>query len=209
MIYLISGSPRAGKSTLSRLLAKKLNIGYLSTDNIRPMLWAQYAGAEKDKRFPFEKMFDANKIDAYYRKYSHAEIFKADLVETKSIWISTKSLIDYMLLCKMDYIIEGLHLLPSLIKNYKDNKNVRIIYLVKTDAEKIYQGLLKNKGSQHHDWLVDNAKSDKTLAIASQSISEYGKYFTKETKKYDLPCINTEDKFISKIKETCDYLTQN
>lgn len=206
MIYLISGSPRAGKSTLSRMLAKKLSISYLSTDNIRPMLWAQYKGREKDEKFPFEKMFSAEKIDDYYKKYSHAEIFKADLIETKTIWKSTESFINYLLLCNMDYIVEGLHLLPKLLKKYQKDKRVKILYLVKTDSDQIYTGLIKNKKSAHHDWLVHNAKHDETLAIAAKSISEYGKYFVRETDKYGFLCINTESDFHYKLQEASDCL---
>ncbi len=206
MLYLISGSPRAGKSTLSRMLAKKLNIGYLSTDNIRPMLWALYKGKEKDRLFPFEKMFDPTDIDTYYQKYSHKEIFAADLIETKSIWKSTESLIDYFLLCNMDYIVEGIHLLPKLVKKYRGDNRIKIIYLIKSDKDKILDGLKRNKDNKHHDWLAHNAKHEETLATASESIALYGQYFEKEAKKYGLECINTEDGFKSKLGLACDWL---
>ncbi len=200
MIYLISGSPRAGKSTLSRNLAKKLNIGYLSTDNIRPILWALYKGKEKNAKFPFEKMFQVDKMDEFYNKYSPAEIFKADIVEAKTIWIGASELIDYLLLCNMDYILEGVHLLPRYLKKYKDNKNVKIIYLVKCIGEEIYDGLLKNKGGKHNDWLADNIKSDEVLRTAAESLAVYGKYFVKECAMFGLECVNTEEDFVQELK---------
>jgi adenylate kinase family enzyme len=52
MIYLIGGSPSSGKSILSKQLSKKLNIPYLSTDNIRPIVLAYLKGEERAKKFP-------------------------------------------------------------------------------------------------------------------------------------------------------------
>ena len=205
MIYLISGSPRAGKSTLSRQLGEELRVPYLSIDNIRPIVTAYFKGEEAKQRFPFMHMFDAAKIDDFFRNYTDQEIFAADMTEIESVWPGTEALIDYSLLCKMDYINEGIHLLPSLMEKYKNNQDVRIMYLVKTDEEKILAGLYQNT-SQHHDWLMGNTQNEETIRLAAKSLVIYGEYYTAEAEKHGFEHVNTEDDFVGKLEYAKDYL---
>jgi 2-phosphoglycerate kinase len=204
MLYLIGGSPRGGKSILSRKLSKALTVPYVSTDNLRLVVLPYHKGKEKDKNFPFIKMFDSVAIDKFFQKYSGQEMLRADLQEAKSIWPGMKSLIDHLLVCKMDYIIEGIHLLPNFVKQYKDNKNVKIVFLTKVDEGKIYKGLLRNKNNS--DWLMDNTKNKETILLVAKSLNDYGKFFLKETEKYGFKCFNTEDKFLDQIQKASDYL---
>jgi len=204
MIYLIGGSPRGGKSILSRKLSKKLNVPYISTDNLRLVVLPYFKRNEKNKNFPFIRMYESVSTDEFFRRYSGQEMLKADLIEAKAVWPGLKSLINHLLVCKMDYIIEGIHLLPSFVKEFKDNKNIRIVFLNKTTAEKIHKGLLSNKNNS--DWLMDNAKNKETILISAKAFCEYGKYFIRETKKYRYKCFNTEENFNEKIKEGMAYL---
>lgn len=129
MIYLIGGSPRGGKSILSRELAKKFNIPYISTDNLRPVI-LPYFKKRKFEYFPFEKIFNIRNIDNYFKKYTGHEMLNADIKEAKTMWPGVKNLIKYLLKCKMDYIIEGVDLLPYFVKQFKKEKNVKIAYLI-------------------------------------------------------------------------------
>lgn len=205
MIYLIGGSPRGGKSILSRKLSKKLSIPYLSTDNIRPVVMPYFKGKEQDKKFPFEKMFDLTAIKKYFLDYTPSQVVKADLVESRSIWPGVKQLITHLLECKMDYIIEGVHLLPNLVKEFKSDRNVKILFLAKFDEEKIFNGLFKNKNNS--DWIIDNVKNKDTIRLAAKSMSAYGVYFEREAKKYRFKLINTEDNFSRRINRAVRFFT--
>ena len=204
MIYLIGGSPRGGKTILSRKLSKALDIPCLSTDYLRLVVMTYFKGDDKNEHFPFEKMFDSADIDKFFKDYSGQEMLEADIRETKTLWPGIESFIKHLSLCKTDYIIEGVHFLPSILSQFKDDKNFKIVLLAKTDDGKIFSGLLKNKNSG--DWIADNIKDDKILLSAAKSLSEYGKYFIKESKKYGFVCINTEDNFLDKIEEATNYL---
>src|SRR5680860_870458 len=190
MIYFIGGSPRSGKSILSRKLSKKLNIPYISTDNIRPIV-VPYFKKNSSEYFPFMKMFDGKNVDKFFEDNNGKQMFKADTKESKTIWPGVKSLIDYLLECKMDYIIEGVHLLPALVKTYITNPNIKIIFLTKTDERKIQKGLLSNKNN--NDWIVDNLKKEENIKKAAKTLCEYGKYFEKEAEKHGFETINTEN----------------
>ncbi|OGF36670.1 hypothetical protein A2468_02890 [Candidatus Falkowbacteria bacterium RIFOXYC2_FULL_46_15] len=163
-----------------------------------------FKGKDKGKNFPYIKMFNLAAVDKFFLRYSGQEMLKADIKEAKSIWPGTISLIDHLLACKMDYIIEGVHLLPNFVKEYKDNKNVKIVFLTKIDEKKIYQGLLRNKNNG--DWIRDNTKDNKVVTMAAKSLYVYGKFFLKETGKYGLKCFKTEDNFLDKIQKASDYL---
>ncbi|MCK5319769.1 hypothetical protein KAJ61_00080 [Candidatus Parcubacteria bacterium] len=204
MIYLIGGSPSGGKSILSRKLSKKLNIPCLSTDNIRQIILPYFKSKERDKKFPFEKMFDLAAIDKYFLKYNARQIVNADIVESRTAWPGIKQLITHLLDCKMDYIVEGVYLLPSLIKDFKSNRNVKILFLAKLDEEKIYDGFHK---SENNDNWIKNIKDEKTIRLATKSMSAYGVYFERETKKYNFKFINTEYNFSRQINTAVHFLT--
>jgi 2-phosphoglycerate kinase len=204
MIYLIGGSPRSGKSILSRKLSKKLNIPYISTDNLKFVVMPYFKGKEKLKCFPIEKMLDFAAFDKYYENYTGQEMLSANITEAKSMWPGIKSLILYLRACEMDYIIEGVHLLPNLLTRLSNDKNIKVVFLAKSNEVKILNGLLRNKNN--NDWLVDNVKNKKTISIAAKSLCDYGKYFNMESKKYGFRCINTEDNFLDKIQKASDYL---
>lgn len=131
-------------------------------------------------------------------------MLRADIQEARSIWSGLKSLLDHLLLCKMDYIIEGVHLLPSLVKQYKDNKNVKIIFLVKFNVAKIYHGLIRNKNNG--DWIASNTKNKNVILKSAKTLCNYGHYFQGDIEKYNFKCFNTEHHFFDKINRAVTYL---
>ncbi len=204
MLYLIGGSMRGGKTTLTKKLSKELDVPYISTDYLRIVVMSSFTGEEKDANFPFERMFDLSGMKIF-QDYSGKELIEADIKESEFLWRGIKSFIEHLLLVKNDYILEGVHLLPSLVAEYKVNDSFRIVQLVKTDKEKILQGLINNKGNG--DWIADNVE-DKDLDAVAGSLVEYGKYFVEQSDKYGLRYVNTEDDFENKIEEAYKCLVQ-
>jgi len=206
MIYLIGGSPRSGKTILSKKLSKKLGIQYISTDTLRLFMIASLKDGDKYKYFPFEKMFDlAGAIDIFYQNTSGKEMLSADIEEAKNIMPGILAFIEYFKNTNTNCIIEGVHLLPSLIKDINNEEGIKTIILTKNDSDKIYDGLKSNQGKG--DWVADNIKDDQILSTTAKSLAEYGKYFVTESTKYGYKCINTEDDFFDKIEEALNYLT--
>ena len=206
MIYIIGGSPRGGKSILAKKLGKKINAPYVSTDFLKLMIRPYFKGTQKDKMFPFDKIWKNLDINDYLRDYTGKQMLNIDIQESKTIWPGVKLFISHTNKCKMDYVIEGVHLLPGLVKSFQGDPNIRIIFLTKKEEEKIYHGLLKNRSGR--DWVLDNAKDKEALKLFSKALSEHGKYFQKETAKYNFKLINTEDNFPDKINQAIAYLTK-
>jgi 2-phosphoglycerate kinase len=204
MIFLIGGSPRGGKSILGRRLAKKLNIGHLSTDNIRPIVIPYFPKRDFLEKFPFENMLIRNDFEKFFKKYSGQEMLRADIKEARTIWPGVRNLIEYLLKCEMDYVIEGAHLLPSLVRKFKNNKNIKIIFLTKKDERRIYEGFIKNKN--RNDWVTDNIRDEEIIVKAAKAMADYYPYFVRETEKYHFKMINTDTNFKVKIEEGEMYL---
>lgn len=206
MIYIIGGSPRGGKTTLAQKLLEKTKIPYIQTDFLKFVLRPYFKGAEKEKMFPHDKRWKGLDLDKYFLNCKKKEMLNIDIFEGKIIWPGVKLFISKMKEAKVDYIIEGVHLLPSLVKYFKDDPDVKIVFLVKKNEEKIYQGLFKNK--RKRDWIMDKTNNHETLRKFSQALSPYGPYFEKETAKYNFKLINTEDNFPEKINQALAYLTK-
>lgn len=205
MIYLIGGSPRSGKTILARKLSQKLSIQNISTDLLRLFMIASLNPADKYKYFPFEKIFDtAGSVESFYQSTTASEMLAADITEAENLMPGILAFIDHLQKTETDYIIEGVHFLPSLIPHLKTAPNIKILILTKTDGTLIHQGLKENKGQS--DWIADNIHNDQTLANAVNSLAEYGKYFETESEKYQFHYINTEDHFLDKIEEAVKYL---
>ncbi len=204
MIYLIGGSPRSGKTILSKKLSQDLGIPYLSTDTLRLFMVACLDDEDKYSYFPFEKMFDSTAIDSFYKKYSGDSILKADVEEAKNLMPGIVAFIKYFQSSNSDYILEGVHFLPELISGLQEDEGIKTVILSKKDSDKIYEGLIENRGN--NDWIADNIQDDGTLLAAAKSLSLYGEYFETEAAKYNIAHINTEDSFFDKIEEALTYL---
>ncbi|PIY97208.1 MAG: hypothetical protein COY66_00750 [Candidatus Kerfeldbacteria bacterium CG_4_10_14_0_8_um_filter_42_10] len=201
MIYLIGGSPRSGKGILSQKLSQKLNIPYISTDDIIPIVIPYLKKNELAKKFPLYVM----DIKELMKKYTGKDRLKFDIKEAKSIWPGVKNLILYLVEGRADYIIEGVHLLPNLVKGFLGNRNIKIIFLTKLNKDKIFRGILNNKNNR--DWVLDNFNNKKDIQTTCDHLRIYGEYFARETKKYKLKCFNTEDNFHNQLKQALHFLT--
>src|SRR3989338_7215427 len=109
MIYLIGGSPRCGKTILSRKLARKTGASFISTDAIYTMILKTVPKSELKTKFPQEVMLTP-KSKFGFDVYPAKAMLKAQLAEADTMWQSIKALIVFMVDSKQDYIIEGIHL---------------------------------------------------------------------------------------------------
>ncbi len=202
MIYLIGGSPRSGKSILAKRLARKINCPWISIDDLR-FFASPYV--KKDK-LPFDRMYP-NDTDLFFSKFRPQKIIRAEIVESHTLWPGVKSLIKHRIACQQDFIIEGVQLLPKLVDALKKEKfwnDIKIVYLVKINKNNILNGFKQSR--IQNDWVIDNAKSEKTLLKATEVFSQYGKYFQKEAEKYGFKVFVLDKSFKTKLNKVASYL---
>jgi len=207
MIYLIGGSSRCGKTILSKKIASKKKISFISTDSLRPIVLEILSKKELKSKFPQTNM-PTPKNKFRFDLYPAKDILDAQVVEAKIMWPPIKAFITSLIFRDRDYVIEGLHLLPGLVNQLKRTKywkDIKVVYLIKTDLIKIQSGFSKN--IREFDWMYPLIKNDKDrLLKASEMVSSKGQYIAKEAIKFDLKLYNTEDSFNKTLKEAEAYL---
>jgi len=207
MIYLIGGSPRCGKTILAKKLSSKLRVSHLSTDAFYPMVLSMIPKPEIKKKFPQQDM-PTPKGKFRFDVYPNQAMLKAQTTEAETMWPPIKAFISSLVHREQDLIIEGIHLFPKLVnqfKNTKQWKHIRIVYLIKMDLEKIQTGFSKSKDI--YDWMYPAIKNDKErLGKAAEFVRSKSVYIEKEAKKHRFRLFNTDDNFRVALKEAQDYL---
>ncbi len=200
MIYLIGGAPRCGKTTLTKRLAKQKKISYLSTDTVRHMIVACTPYRQRGKKFPIELQKSAAPYHNLNTQTPNA-LLKTDVTEARSIWPSTRRLIEDLIESQEDFIIEGVHLLPMLIKQLQVTpmwKYIKPVYLVKMNIDDILSGFHKNESK--HDWLAGALRDKDLLKKAAKMVQTESLYIKAQAQKFELPVVDTGIDFDKAIR---------
>ena len=208
MIYLIGGAPRCGKTILSKKIAAKNRVSWISTDTIRSMVLACTSKAQRDKKFPYEKLQSEQEAAPYtdIAKNSSQKLLRAEITESRSLWSSTQKMIEHLIDCQENYIIEGVHLMPALVHQLKGTRywrKIRLIFLVKLNLEEIKSGFHLNTSS--HDWLSSALKNKPLLEKTARMVQTKSAYIAGQAKRYKFAMIDTGKDFKKKLT----MLTQN
>ena len=212
MIYLIGGPPKCGKTTLAKKVANKFKIPWISTDTLHSIVQGNTKKEELAKKFPYAiiKKKLGSSTDKIYKNYTSRQVISWYRTAAKSL----AKAIDTFIICEItdghDYVIEGLHIEPRLASQLQKkygSKNIRVIFLTKTNADKFMKNF--KKSTTHNDWILTRTKKEETFPKISKMICDYGKIIEKEAKKYKLKMVNTDDQFITKMKEVLKYLQES
>lgn len=194
MIFLIGGSPRCGKTKLAKIISKRTNLTILSTDRLRKKKVKETPPEQKELLFPFEKLFKNDKLDKAFATYTAQDMVRADLQEARMLWPEIESFINKQVIEGRGCVIEGVHLLPKYLKNFiSKNKKIKIIYLVKSNENKIIEGLKNNHDKK--DWVLRHIKNEETFKRVAKMVKAYSSYFKTQSRKYGFTIINTENNF--------------
>lgn len=149
-VYLIGGSPRTGKTYLTKDLLKQKPILATSTDAIRYML-RQIKNAEDEPDLFHLGKFTSN--DAKHRKELLNEPEKFIDLQNKESKIVWKSLLDYIhsnMEDGQDILIEGIAVLPELVSKLECEFNA--IFIGNKSIEH-YETILKIARQDEYDWM--------------------------------------------------------
>jgi 2-phosphoglycerate kinase len=195
MIYLIGGAPRCGKTILSKKLAIKHGISWISTDSLQVIVQNSIAKSELRRRFPFLFLPGSESL-------TPQESLSAELVESRSAWPGIKAFVIHQIQCHQDCIVEGVHLLPQLVYKLHGTpywKHLRVIYLIKEDEAKIADGLIKN--AEIHDWLRPSLNKPSVVMLIAKMIQLKSRYLKNKAKEYKFKVVNTENNFKESLEK--------
>ncbi len=212
MIYLIGGPPRSGKTTLAKVLARKLRIPWISTDTLE-VISREYIPKSQWKRlYPYSYLRRKGKArnnDEFYEIYSASKIIQVLRAQAKSAYKAIDAMIANEIDNGNDYIVEGYHLAPEFVQKLMKShgrKNIRTLSLTKSDAEKFAVDV--HHSSTPNDWLLVLTKKEKTFLKVGNMVALYSRFFEKGAKKYGFNTLSMDCNFKTQLKKGVDLLTK-
>ncbi|OGD68251.1 hypothetical protein A2996_01090 [Candidatus Campbellbacteria bacterium RIFCSPLOWO2_01_FULL_34_15] len=185
-IILIGGAPTTGKSTMAALVAKHLNLPWISTDQIRETMRLVARREDYPKLFNIEG-YDAQK---FLTEFSASEIADIELEQSEAVWVGIKKFIENDYTWEKGFVMEGVGILPHLVaKDFANNKEITSVFLVDEDADRI-KDVIYNRG------LWDDAKkySDDLKPKEIEWVLDFSHKLRAEAEKYGYPTIEVQKK---------------
>jgi 2-phosphoglycerate kinase len=128
--YLIGGAPTVGKSTIAAALAARLNLPWISTDQIRDIMRTVADRRAHPKLFNPEGCDAGNLFDAF----STEQLVEIEVGQGEAAWTGIKMLIERDYTWPQGFVVEGVNLLPHLIaRDFEGASEVRAVFV--TDSQ--------------------------------------------------------------------------
>lgn len=185
-IILIGGAPTTGKTTIAKLLSKKLDIPWISTDQIRQIM--RSVATQKD----FPNLFnpDGYAAERFLTEFSAKQIVDMEITQGEATWVGIKKFIEDAYPWTDSYIIEGVGILPHLVsKDFNSDKQINVVFLIDEDADRI-RHVIFNRG------LWDSAKSypDNVKEKEVEWVKLFNHQIKSEAEKYNFPLVEVSKK---------------
>jgi len=182
--YIIGGTPRAGKSTLSKILFDKHHINTLSTDLIREgfIYGVPDFGILND------------------------EARQSDEVKSEILWPYFKGLLKAREFFNDDLVIEGTNFEPKYLSEFRSKTNIRICFLGFTEVEidEKFRQIRAHEQFDDNDWTSE--MSDKELKELVVYLKQKSIYYKNECLKYEMRFIDTSENFDEAISTAANFL---
>ncbi|MBC8754357.1 hypothetical protein H2O64_06720 [Kordia sp. YSTF-M3] len=182
MLFLVSGTSRAGKTIIAKKIAAQKGISYFSTD------WLV--------------MGFTNGIPEYG---IHHLLFPDEIAERS--WSFLKAMFESMIWSDVDYIIEGEAMLPELIiellKKHPDKLKICFVGYTDVDLDEKMKNV-KDYSDGETDWLHD--KPDAYILDHIKNMIAHSKKIKKSCKKHTLKYFDTSKNFTDTIEDAVAYL---
>lgn len=183
-IILIGGAPTMGKSTLASILSKRLDIPWISTDQFREIM--KTVARREDSPEIFSS--DGYTAEKFLAEFSAEEIVTKEMEQGREVWKGVKRFIDKDYVWEYGFIIEGVHILPHLVKkDFTGNEDVKSVFLVDEDADRIRKVVFTRGLWDDAETYADDVK-EKEVEWASL----FSHKVKAEAEECGLPCIETK-----------------
>ena len=208
-VYLIGGPPKCGKTTLAKIMSKRLSIPWISADTLQNIASVYIHEEEHTKSFPHSTARSWKDNDLFYTEYTSDVIVKRYVEQWKITYKAISMMAETYLTDKDDIVLEWYQITPELlnelIKKF-GKENIKMIFLTKHDERKFVEDI--HKSSTPNDWIIKKTKDESTFLKIAKMISEYSKYFENEAKKYELTVLKMDEDFESQIEKAISLLTK-
>ena len=177
-IYFIGGSPRVGKTKLTLLTVAKHPMFSISTDATREALRKIYTKQQKPALFKICEVDQPGNV---------AWRIKVQVEESKEFWPFVVNNILSHNEDGLDVLVEGVAVLPELIKNFPlPNKAV---FIGNTNEQHV-ETILKHAQTNKHDWL--HTRDEAYIREFATFVTGYSKFIKAEAEKYSMQYIDMD-----------------
>lgn len=196
MIYLISGPPRCGKTTLAKMLGNKLGfITWISVDMLESVVRMHTSKQEQAEIFPKNVMrqHTTNSNDLMYTRFTAEQIANAYIQQAKASWLAIRVCIQCKLAEHADLILEGHQIHPELIAQLQTEfgpENIRSIVLYRTNQHYCLEDC--RKSTAEDDWFIKKTQNPDIHEKIAAMIVWYGKFMQQQAYEFKIPCINLD-----------------
>jgi 2-phosphoglycerate kinase len=161
MIYLISGSPRVGKSIIDKQFAEYIKGRFVSTDDLEDPNSQQpsvifYSDPKKNILKPIQRIESVKN-------------------EAKQIISEIEDIISKSVDKHQNTVIEGVHLFPSYVDKFVKKfgkEKIKVIFIGSTNIDLILDGMKKN--TSPNNWLKEfNQEVLRQIAKFTKAFSDY------------------------------------
>jgi 2-phosphoglycerate kinase len=201
--YFIGGASRTGKSSAMQLLLQRQPILAASTDVIRDMLKgilpkAQYPDLFKAGRGPLDSK---SNLKAMWERPE--SVIPHHIKESEVVWKSVRDFMDANLNADRNCAIEGVAILPRLLKDYK--RDFKAVFIVNPQDQT--EAILAHAKANRHDWL--NFYSEEAIRAFAHFNMAMNRYYSEEATKYGFPVVTVGEDFDAGLGEVVKVLLEN
>ena len=179
---LIGGAPTTGKSVMAQKIAARLNMPWISSDQLRDVV-RPYADKE---RFP--TLYDSQGMTAeeFLERYSAQEICSMEFAQAADVWPAIQGLVSNTYNWVDGYVIEGVNVLPRYVAPIiKDNPRIKPVFLIDLDRDRMREVVYTRGLFDDADTYSDHVK-DKEVEWAMMFAQE----LQAEAEKHGLPVLH-------------------
>ena len=132
--YLIGGAPTVGKSTIAQALAAHLGLPWISTDQIRDIM-----RTVADRR-THPKLFNPEGYGAenLFNTFSAEQLVEIEVDQGEAAWTGIRALIARDYTWPQGFVVEGVNLLPHLIRrDFGDSADIRTVFVTEAEPKRM------------------------------------------------------------------------
>jgi 2-phosphoglycerate kinase len=187
-VYLIGGTPRAGKTTLTMRFLKEHPIMAASTDAIRYTLRRVIRELDEPDLFHLGKYTSNDPERRAYLKSNPLDVVDVQNKESAVVWRSVVNFINSNLEDGFDVLIEGIAVLPELVAQLECEYSA--IFLG-NQSEQHFQTILNSARSNENDWMHD--LEDETIEAFATFNQAFSKYIEQEASNHGMTYVEVRD----------------
>jgi len=186
--YLIGGTPRTGKTTLTMRALRERPMLAASTDAIRYTLRRIIHESDEPDLFHLGKYTSNEPERRNYLRTNPLDMVAAQNKESVVVWKSVVNFINSNLEDGFDVLIEGIAVLPELVAQLQCDYSV--IFLG-NQSEEHYQTILHSARSNKHDWMHD--LEDETIEAFAIFNQVFSRYVAEKANEHSMTYIEVRD----------------